>query len=813
MKKITGLLTLLFLNTLLFGQENSFCSVQGKVLDEQLAAMGYVNILLLNPQDSSLVRGTLTDEKGDYSLTALTPGNYLIMASMVGMENTWTPVFSLNAGESTRQLEPLVLKASQIELATVEVKGEKPFIELKGDRIVMNVENSPVNTGNNALEVLARAPAVTVDQNDRISLKGKQGVLVIINGKNSYLSNEELARMLASMPAESIESIEIMHNPPAKYDAAGNAGIINIVLKKDKNLGFNGSVQLGLGQGRYTRGNGGLRLNYREKKFNLFGNYNYYQNKRYQDRLFSRSIPFPAGTNVIDQDGQETNNNHSHSFQTGADWFVNDNTTLGILLKGNTGDWGMNATTRSDILGYNPVPYDRVSATSAMSETWDNLSGNFNWSQKLTGGQSLNFDADYSSFENPADQYYENYFLDNEGAEVAPENNFRNLNNSRVEIKALKVDYNLPLSEKEASLDLGMKYSDVNTDNILVFDRWVGNTATWENDALFSNQFMYSEQILAAYANYSQNWEKWQLQAGLRMENTQSTGDSPSRDKLVNRKYINLFPSVNLSRTLNENNQMSLSYSRRIDRPTYQNLNPFFFFLDQFTYGKGNPFLQPQYSDTYGLSYSYKSRYIASWTYTHTAEAMSEVIQLNPETGEGYQTFDNLENSENYSFNLSAPFTLSEWWTLRGNATAFYNRITGVLESGALLNEQFSYSFYLSNSFTLPAGWKAELTGFYQSKIAMFNFKINPIYQIDFGISKSILEGRGKFSLNMSDIFYSQVFSGTVQQNDLSFSIKSYNDTRRGNLSFSYNFGNQSVKQARRRTTATGEEENRVKRN
>ncbi len=808
MKKITGLLTLLFLNTLLFGQENSFCSVQGKVLDEQLAAMGYVNILLLNPQDSSLVHGTLTDEKGDYSLTALTPGNYLIMASMVGMENTWTPVFSLNAGESTRQLEPLVLKASQIELATVEVKGEKPFIELKGDRIVMNVENSPVNTGNNALEVLARAPAVTVDQNDRISLKGKQGVLVIINGKNSYLSNEELARMLASMPAESIESIEIMHNPPAKYDAAGNAGIINIVLKKDKNLGFNGSVQLGLGQGRYTRGNGGLRLNYREKKFNLFGNYNYYQNKRYQDRLFSRSIPFPAGTNVIDQDGQETNNNHSHSFQTGADWFVNDNATLGILLKGNTGDWGMNATTRSDILGYNPVPYDRVSATSAMSETWDNLSGNFNWSQKLTGGQSLNFDADYSSFENPADQYYENYFLDNEGAEVAPENNFRNLNNSRVEIKALKVDYNLPLSEKEASLDLGMKYSDVNTDNILVFDRWVGNTATWENDALFSNQFMYSEQILAAYANYSQNWEKWQLQAGLRMENTQSTGDSPSRDKLVNRKYINLFPSVNLSRTLNENNQMSLSYSRRIDRPTYQNLNPFFFFLDQFTYGKGNPFLQPQYINKVRFSHTWKYSFTTSVSYSRVNDFFAQVTEPDGETRNFINT-RNVANENTYNIGVSTPVNITNWWGAYVNVYAYYQSYEATDPAFQAI-DRWTGGGYAQTTFTLPWDLSLELSGWFQSpSIWGGTYRTNSLGAVNVAVQKSIAD-RWSLRLAANDIFFTSPWVADMEFGGLVIDGTGGSDSRQFKINLSYRFGSSDVKRQRNRETGLDDAQDRI---
>lgn len=810
MKRFTLFWLSLFTLPLLYGQQTPPANLHGKVLDAQNTALGYVNVLLLQPTDSSLVRGTLSDDQGDFEFLGVAPGQYLLMASMVGMGNAWTEQFTLAAGADLA-LDPLVLQPSEIELATVEVKAQKPFMELKGDKIVMNVDNSPVNTGSNALEVLAKAPAVTVDQNERISLKGKQGVLVIINGKNTYLSGEEVARMLSNMPAESIESIEIMHNPPAKYDAAGNAGIINIVLKKDKNLGFNGNLTAGVGQGRYSRSNSGLRLNYRDKKFNAFGNYNYYQNKRYQDRLFSRQVPYPQGVNIIDQSNNETNNNNSHSYQLGADWFATDRATLGLLVKGNIGEWGMQGQTRSDILGYNPNVFNQVLANSNMTEEWDNFSANLNWSQKFAKGASLNFDADYSTFENPANQFYENYFLDTEGTIVAPENNFRNLNHSSVEIRALKMDYNLPLEKQKANLDLGWKYSDVNTDNTLGFDRWIN--ANWINDPVFSNQFIYTEQILAAYANFSKNTDKWQFQAGLRLENTHSNGSSPSRDQLVDRRYLNLFPSFNLSHTMNEDNQFSLSYSRRIDRPTYQNLNPFFFFLDQFTFGKGNPFLQPQYSDTYGFSHSFKNRYLSSLTYTRTSSAMSEIIQLNPETGEGYQTYENLEEFDNYSFNFSAPVTFTEWWTLRTNTTAFYNRISGTLESGALVNEQFSYRLYLSNAFTLPGGWNAELSGYYQSKVAINNFVVNPIYQLDVGVSKAIFNGKGKLSLNVSDIFYTQVFTGLIRQNELSMTIESYNDTRRGNLSLSWNFGNQNVKQARRRTTATDEEENRVKRN
>ena len=266
-----------------FGKGKFNGIISGMVWDENQQPISYANVLLLNPEDSSLIKGTITDSIGLYRFENIKARSYLISVSMIGYKTIFEGPLQLDEKEANFKLPPLALEEESLSLGEIVVKARKPFLELRNDKMIVNVSSSPVSAGSNALELLSKAPGVIVDNNNQISLRGKQGVLVMIDGKRSYLSMEEVVKMLETMPASSIESIEIMLNPSAKYDAAGNAGIINIRLKKNENLGVNGNATLGLGQGKYPKANGGLRLNYRQEKFNLFGNYNYYFNRRFQN--------------------------------------------------------------------------------------------------------------------------------------------------------------------------------------------------------------------------------------------------------------------------------------------------------------------------------------------------------------------------------------------------------------------------------------------------------------------------------------------------------------------------------------------------
>lgn len=810
-KKITLLYLFLLVITQLSAQQNGKVIVDGFVQNERSEAIDFANVLLLNPTDSSLIKGAITDSTGYFEFEDLQAGNYLVQAHMIGYRPVFSAVFDLNTANPRFRLPSIQLSTSATELSEIVVQAQRPFIELRADKLVVNVESSPVAAGNNALELLAKAPGVVLDQNNNLSLKGKQGVLILIDGKQTYLSNEEVIRMLETTPADAIQRIEIMLNPSAKYDAAGNAGIINIQMKKDKNLGLNATLRLGAGIGAFPKANSGVRFNFRQKGYNFYGNYDYYFNRNFQDLDIDRTVPYEGGLTLFNQFNHSVRESSSHRVQLGWDWFLGEKTTIGALFNGRFGTWRQKGNSNTAVSGPSPWNYNRVDAGSFHDEGWDNYTYNVNFKHAFDDeGKELTIDVDYSNFYNDSEADYFNYFLDEAGQQSEPPNILQSTNFSDVSIKAIKADYTQPIGEK-SKLELGAKSSIVSTDNGIEFFKQ--EDGGWIIDDTRTNQFTYEESIHAAYANFSHQFKGLMLQMGLRTEYTLSDGLSVTLDEQVKRDYLNLFPSLSLSHSIGEAHNLSYAYSRRIDRPSYQNLNPFIFFLDQFTFGKGNPFLQPQYTDAFSINYSLKNRFVASLSYSHTTDAMTEVLEQNNESQRTFQTIRNLANFNNISLNLSAPFTLEDWWTLRLSLTGYQNSYRSPYMDGELDTDQFSYNFYVANNFNLPGGFKAELTGYYQSKFIYSIFEGKPQYNVDFGLNKSIMDGKGKLSLNVNDIFNTRQFEASIRQDDLNLDLVNKNESRRVNLTFTYSFGNSEVKPARRRKTATDDEQSRVKQN
>lgn len=802
---------LLLAITQLSAQHNGKVMVDGIVQNEQAKAMDFANVLLLDPADSTLIKGAITDSSGYYAFEDLRAGQYLIQADLIGYKPVYSAVFTLDGSTDQFHVPALQLMVAATDLSEVVIAAKKPFIELRADKLVVNVESSPVAAGNNALELLAKAPGVILDQNNTLSLKGKQGVLIFINGKQTYLSNEEVVRMLETTPADAIERIEIMLNPSSKFDAAGNAGIINIQMKKDKNLGLNATLRLGGGMGSFHKANAGVRFNYRQKGFNFYGNYDHYFNRNFQDLSLDRTVPYNGGLTVFDQFNHSVRQYGSHQTQLGWDWFLSDKTTVGVLFNGRFGSWQEKGGNTTNISGPSPWAYSRINAGSAHLDKWDNYTYNLNFKHAFDDkGRELTVDVDYSDFNNNSNADYTNYFFNDENQQSASPDLLQSVNFSQVNIKAAKVDYSQPLGEK-SKLDVGAKSSAVSTDNGIEFRQFQDNE--WVIDDTRTNQFKYEESIHAAYANFSHQFQGWMLQLGLRSEYTISDGLSVTLNERLKRDYLDFFPSVSLSHSIGKNHNLSYSYSRRIDRPSYQDLNPFIFFLDQFTFGRGNPFLQPQYTNAFSVNYSLKNRFVASLSYSHTNDAMSEVLEQDNETQRTYQTNRNLAVFDNLSLNLSAPFTLNEWWTTRLSVTTFVNSYRSPYMDGELDIEQFSYNLYIANNFSLPQGMKAELSGFYQSKSIFSVFEAKPMFGIDFGLTKEILDGKGKLSLNINDVFNTRRFAARIRQADLNLDLINKNESRRINLTFSYNLGNSEVKPARRRNTATDDEQSRVKQN
>ncbi|MCY7350569.1 MAG: TonB-dependent receptor [Cytophagaceae bacterium] len=795
-------------------------TIRGTITDANRNAVEFATIMLLKSTDSTLIKGTVADAGGLFKLENVVEGSYLVAASQVGFQKTYSQVFKLNAGQ-TLALPEFHLPELSNQLNEVNVVAQKPFIEQQIDKTVVNVENSVVAAGNSALEVLERSPGVTVDRDGNISLKGKADVRVMIDGKPTYLSNQDLANLLRNMQASQLATIEIMTNPPAKYDAAGNAGIINIRLKKAQNMGLNGSVTLGYGYGMYGKQNGSLNLNYRQNKWNLFGTYS--ANRRLSWREQNITRVFREGDQVsayFDQTAENFQRSHNQSIKAGADYFVSKNTTIGVLLNGSAGRWGQTTSNVTDIYKGMTLPDKQTLTNSVTSQPWNNLASNVNFKHTFdtlgSSGQprELTADLDYAFYNNNNDQTFDIRNLDALGNPLTALRTDMGFQAGKVDIYSAKLDYVHPFS-KTAKFEAGLKTSFVTTDNDMKFFIRLQSDAPSPDslDRSRTNQFVYRENINAAYINYSRQFKKTGVQLGLRLEHTTARGHQITTDSVFTRNYLNLFPSMFVRHELNKKNSLGFSYSYRIDRPDYGSLNPFQYFLDPYTYGQGNPYLKPQFTHAFEGTHTFGGFLTTTLNFSRTNDIMTDVLRQNDLQRVTFQTRDNIGYRQNMGLAVSASFPVTKWWTATPYLNLSRNRYVGQL-LGADLDQSFvSVQGNLQNQFTFSKNWSAELGGFYTNGFLEGILVGKPMGQISAGVQRQLWNKKASIRLNVRDIFWTQYFRGSVRYQNLDVFIKSRWENRVANLTFSYRFGNTKVQAARRRSTGLESEAGRVNQN
>jgi hypothetical protein len=807
-------LSLIFLSLLtseiVQAQENiAQGTINGIILDEQQKPVDYATIGLFKTSDSSLVKTTLTSDDGKFQFVSIKTGAYFIKVNMMGFAPYKGRAFTLTENPLTVDLAKINLQSQGKTLKTVSVTAVKPLIERKTDKLVMNVENSSVAIGSTALEVLQKAPGVSVDQNDNITMQGKQGVLILLDGKQTYMSSADVANLLRNMQSEQIESIELITNPSSKYDASGNSGIINIKTKKNRNGGTNGSITAAASQGKNFRGNGGINLNHRTNKVNVFGNYNYgyYQNSSLLDiDRISNGTPDTYFMQIGDTFRKRRNNN----FKAGVDYFIDNKNTIGFLVNGYLNK-GNEATDNRTLIGRSFTQVDSLLiANSNQKESYKNLAYNLNYKSILDStGSEISADLDYSRFNGKDIAHYENDYLNTDGTRMRPLNIIRNTTPTQIDIKAFKVDYNVSLS-KSIKLEAGVKSSWVKTDNDLRAEELINNA--WQNDVRRSNQFIYDENVNAAYTNLNKQFKNTSIQVGLRVEQTNSTGNLITNNDVVKRSYIDLFPTFFLQQTLSEKNQMGFAYSRRINRPSYDALNPFVYYLDQYTYNKGNPFLKPQYTHNFEVSYTLMQKYMLSVNYSRVNDVITQVLLPDESKKALYQTNENIAKNVTYGANLNVPIKLGKWWEMNNNLNVFHLSFDAPDLAGQILKTgKTSFQFKMQNSFTIVKGFTAELNGSYESPLDYGTISIGNRYFVDMGVSKSLLNKKATLKLAMSDVFNTNEQYITSAYPGLKYDLYQKNDTQMGRISFTYRFGKNEIKPARRRSTGTEDEQGRMK--
>ena len=781
-------------------------SIDGKVTAEGGEILPFSNIGLQRLPDSTYVKFAVADGNGSFGIGGLPAGSYLLVGTAVGYRKLVIGPVVLADGEA-KQLN-LALALADVQQKETTITAQRPLISVEPDKMVVNVENNPLMANTNAFDILRKSPGVFINQDDQIFLEGKQGLQIYIDGRRSPLSEKDLANYLKSLPSGAVESIELITNPSAKYEAAGNAGIINIRMKRNKAQGQNGNLNLGLSHGvanehNYPKGNGSMSLNQGGTKLNLYSNYSYNYDKNWNFDYFDRyqsGLRYDARSDGFGRD-------QSHNAKIGADYKASARHTFSISADANLNIGSQDSRTLTPIsklesgAGINTLVSQNLSQGNRRN---GNLA--LTHAYKDTSGNELSTDATYGYYDLRSRTNQPNYY---EEAGIRTEDKSFGLTTpTLIGIATLKTDYERSLG-KNTKLEAGYKLSDVRTNNTFQYYDKANGANQFIGDR--SSIFTYTEQVAAAYLAAKQNLgSKWKAQAGLRVEHTNRVGNLTTTtgmgDSTNKRAYTNLFPSAGITFTPVPIHSFTASYSRRIDRPVYQYLNPFESKIDELSYEKGNPFLNPQYTNNYNLKHTFYYMLNTSVGYSHTRDAFARIVDT---VGtRSYITRRNLADVKIYSVSISTPLPIRKWWNGYLSLTVNNQKNQGEF-NGAKINLEVNYfNLYMQHGFTLPREVSIQLSGYYVSpNIWGGTFKTGKFWSSDAAISKKLWKGRGTATLTLSDIFRSARWTGRNDYGGIRILARGGEDSRTISAGLSYNFGGEE----RRRTSreAAAEEEKR----
>lgn len=778
-------LFLAFLLPFLFLKAQNAGTILLRVQDEKQHPLSQVNVELTRAADSLLIKILVTDSTGQAKFSTLRTGNYFCRITRVGYSAHSTHTFKLS--ETTLELPAVTLQSLSETLSGVTVTGRKPFIELLADRTIINLDAGITNVGTTALEALEKLPGITIDKDGNISLKGRTGVTVMLDGKLTYLGSGELATLLQGMSAAEISQVEIMDNPSARYDATGAAGVINIKTKKEKSEGFNAVVNTAYGQGSYAKSNHGIQLNYQNGRWNFFGNYTLNLPRNFSRLSALRTYFQPDDKTIIsllEQPSFFKIRNTTHSLRTGFDYNLNKKTSLGFILNGtilnrsnggnNTALW-MNADRKIDSL---------IQTHSNTTSNWKNAGVNFNFRHRFTPGRELTVDVDWLAYCIKGKQFFENTL---KFPAIYTESSRSDLPTD-IRILSARADYSQQV--KKIKLEGGWKASHITTDNLTAYEyKEVGD---WKDDAGRSNHFLYAESIQAVYTSAQTKLKNWTLQGGLRYERTsydaQQLGNAVVKDSSFSRRYNSVFPNLFASYAVDSCNSFSINAGRRIDRPAFQKLNPFIFIINKYTYQQGNPFFRPQYTWNIELSHTYKEVLITGVRYSIINDFFSQIFPIDDD-GIVIYTEGNLSRSQSFGLSVGTQLSPLPWWSFSAQAVVNRKKLEGVLwkEYKADITQ---LDFNMTQQARFGKGWSAELAGFYTSRSQQdIQEIVDPTGGLSMGISKTVWQNRGTLKLAGRDLFYTQWMKGLTyfQQANERFTLS--RDTRVVTLSFALRFG------------------------
>ncbi len=745
------------------------------------------------------VLNELTNDKGIFIFAAIPAGVYAVTINFTGY--TTYKEDSVKISHASKFFS-FILSAADKTLRGVTVTSSKPYITQTIDKITINVEASPIAAGSNAYDVLLSSPGV-IEQNNSIQFRGKP-VNVLINGRQSNLSGEELKNFLGSMPANGIEKIEILPNPSVKYDAQGGS-VINIKLAKNKNVGTNGTITAGLGGGRYGRYNSGLSLNHRNKKINLYGSYDYMHNAQYYANTSNRIV---SPMQNITEDEYEVRYRNNHSARLGLDYDIDKRNSIGFLVTGfaNYRDRALNNVSVLDYQSSAADSFSTVNTTGFARFASPSVNAYYKTAFDSTG-KELTLNANYFNYNKKWDDQFLTKFYDGGGAEYLTPFLLRDNSPANNIVKTFTADYVQP--GKNGNWEAGLKTAFSMTDNDVLWE--YQDAGSWKTDAGKSNRFIYKENIYAGYINYQRTIKKYSLQAGLRLEHTESTGESVTLNKINERNYTNLFPNIGVQYAQSQNSQFGITYRKSIQRFGFDVVNPFIVYQSQYSYYQGNPGIKPMIMHSVELSHSWKYQLFSSLSYTYVKDAINMVLRQDDLTKLLINSYDNLSSANFYNASLTWTKTfLKGKWTTTNSAGLFYYTYRSASADIQLQNSQASGYISGNNIFRFKKGFTVELSGFYTGPSAYGAFKQKSLYRLNAGVAKEIMKKKGNLKLNLNDIFNSYKIKYDAVYVNLNGSFVNKIESRFANLVFAYKFGNGKVKAARNRKTGIEDEKGRM---
>lgn len=723
-------------------------TIKGMIQDEKTNGLPFVNLRLLNTENK-LVKATMTDSAGNFQITEVPVGSYNLRITAIGfLEKNMEVIVDANA---VKEFGVITLGVDAAALKNVTVTSLRPTIVQKDDRLVVSVEGTAMAQGSNAFSVLSKAPGVFVDPEGNIQLNGRSGVTIQLDGRQTYLSARELRNLLESMPAENLKNIEIITNPSAKYEAEGTSGILNINLKKNTVQGINGSVYANYNNNFYRQFgySAGGNINLKAGKWNSFMNVDYNRRTGGRQATFTRIF---YGTNTTYFDQEAVGNfvvTGPPNIRLGTDYNFNPQHSVGMMVYFNTNTGRQDFLTETYIGNAPKRPSQFIDADNASSNTNWNFTSNLHYAGKLdTIGTLLSADIDFARISNRGEAHLLNYFKNLVTGVQETDFLYTNTPNDYY-IYSGRIDFTLPV--KKYKIETGVRGSKIETD----YDfRFYFNNNSLVIDPARTNHFLYDERILAAYVNMSGPLsKKLSLQAGLRMENTNSEGNSLTTGNVNARNYTDFFPSIFFTHRVSENYGVNYSYSRRLNRPNYGNLNPFRAYRDPYTWYEGNTGLKPQYTHSFSIAQMIKKIYNITASLQLMKDVMAEIPILYVDDTTTVYTTGNVNDGFSAGITGIAPVKITKKWDSQNTVVLSYNKFSMNSNMGLQENKQLFFMFQSNHTMLLPKEFRFELNFLYRGPQASGLYHMEGMHRVDIAIKRSFLKKKLEAAINAYDIF------------------------------------------------------------